>query len=409
MPREHILVVDDSTDAAEFVAEVCETMGCAVEIAGKWDVFLERYARFDPRVIVLDLILPDVDGVEILHYLGARGATASIVLVSGADPQTIDSARRLAESHNLHVTGVLQKPIDLRSLRQALRAALDRAGRPETTLGPRAVSNSGDPPGVMAAAEVRRAISEGEIVPYYQPKVRLHPDPSIDAVEILARWNHPEHGLLGPAAFVPIVEQDRELASEMTLTILNHALRDLASVPREPPLDLSINLPVACIDDHVLPERLAVACGLAGVERSRLTVEVTEHTRISAQFDAAEVLTRFRLKGFGLSMDDYGTGYSTLAQLVRLPFNELKVDQAFVADIGRHKQSELVIESTVAMAHRLGLEVCAEGVETLEALRFVRAAGCDTMQGFFVSRALPIDGLRAFLSRWHASDLGLEG
>jgi EAL domain-containing protein (putative c-di-GMP-specific phosphodiesterase class I) len=165
-------------------------------------------------------------------------------------------------------------------------------------------------------------------------------------------------------------------------------------------LRLSLNMPVASIDNRSLPDRLATMLRVSSCEPSRLTMEVTEHARISEHWGAAEVLTRFRLKGFGLSMDDFGTGYSTLAQLVRLPFNELKVDRRFVAEIGRHRQSELVIESTVAMAHRLGMEVCAEGIETPEALRFVHDAGCDSIQGFLVSEPLPADRVAGFLAGW---------
>jgi DNA-binding NtrC family response regulator len=123
--EERILVVDDSVDAAEFVAEVARAMGCQVQVAVEWSQFQTLYDLFDPAVIVLDLVMPGVDGVEILGLLGSRAATASIILFSGTDPQTIDSARRLAESQNLRIVGSLSKPADLAQLRALLRTALE--------------------------------------------------------------------------------------------------------------------------------------------------------------------------------------------------------------------------------------------------------------------------------------------
>ena len=134
---------------------------------------------------------------------------------------------------------------------------------------------------------------------------------------------------------------------------------------------------------------------------------MTENLDIGEDSDPTEVLTRLRLKGFGLSMDDFGTGYSTLVQLARLPFTELKIDREFVAEIGEHRESEIVIESSVAMAHSMGMTVCAEGVETGQALEFVRGAGCDSTQGFLISRPISSDKVSRFLRSWDPARLSL--
>ena len=381
-----LLVIDDDENAAALVVDVAEGIGSVVKSVHNWEDFREAYGSFEPTVIVLDLVMPDVDGVEILRFLADQQCRAKILLISGSDTRTIDSIKRLGQSLNLDTAGTIQKPIGVLRLEALLRKALG-LGHP------------------IDEAELSKAIQGGEIVPYFQPKIQL-PAGTICGLEALARWKHPDHGVITPDAFIPLAERG-QLIFDLTLSIVEGVLEELRQWTREGlEVPVSVNLSVRCLADLTLPD-LLIRCLGTDIDSSLLVFEVTENLDIGEDSDPTEVLTRLRLKGFGLSMDDFGTGYSTLVQLARLPFTELKIDREFVAEIGEHRESEIVIESSVAMAHSMGMTVCAEGVETGQALEFVRGAGCDSTQGFLISRPISSDKVIPFLRSWDPARLSL--
>jgi diguanylate cyclase (GGDEF)-like protein len=246
-------------------------------------------------------------------------------------------------------------------------------------------------------AELRRALSGDELLLHYQPKVAVG-DGRVTGVEALVRWEHPQRGLLGPGDFVPLAERTGAIA-DLTRWVLDAALAQCAAW-RASGIDLpvAINLAAANIVDVTLPDVVAEALERHGVPGDRLECEISEDTVMADPVRAMDVLGRLRQMGLRLSLDDFGTGHSSLAYLKRLPLDEVKIDRSFVLGMTEDENDAVIVRSTIDLARNLGLDVVAEGVENEEILRGLGALHCDVAQGFHLSRPLP----PAELERWLA-------
>jgi diguanylate cyclase (GGDEF)-like protein len=245
-------------------------------------------------------------------------------------------------------------------------------------------------------AELRRALAGDELVLHYQPKVAVETG-AVVGVEALVRWQHPERGLLGPSEFVPLAERTGTVA-ELTRWVLDAAL---AQVRRwsDAGIDLpvAINLAAANIVDATLPDAVAAALARHGVSGDRLECEISEDTVMADPVRAMDVLCRLRGMGLRLSLDDFGTGHSSLAYLKRLPLDEVKIDRSFVLGMTEDENDAVIVRSTIDLARNLGLDVVAEGVENADILRGLSELHCDVAQGFHLSRPLPAADLEAWL------------
>jgi EAL domain-containing protein (putative c-di-GMP-specific phosphodiesterase class I) len=231
-----------------------------------------------------------------------------------------------------------------------------------------------------------RALKDQRLHMVYQPKVSLH-DGHLTRVEALVRWDDPELGTVAPSRFVPLAEE-HGLIDELTQWGLRTILRQWLDWCDEG-LDtcLAFNISALSLEHLDFPDLVERMCRALEVPTDRLVLELTEGAT-QPLIKLMDTLTRFRIKGIGLAIDDFGTGYSSLMQLRQLPFTELKIDQAFVADAVRSRDCRLIIQSVAELAHGLGLIATAEGVETIEQLRLVRELGCDVVQGYFISPPL---------------------
>jgi diguanylate cyclase (GGDEF)-like protein len=249
-------------------------------------------------------------------------------------------------------------------------------------------------------AELRRAIEHDELVLHYQPKVAL-PAGDVIGLEALVRWQHPTRGLLAPGEFVPLAEHTGAIA-DLTRWVIDHAL----SQQRAWGLPIAVNLAAANVVDVTLPDAIAALLERHGVPGDRLECEISEHTVMADPVRAGEVLNRLRALGVRLSLDDFGTGHSSLSYLKRLPLDEVKIDRSFVAGMIQDENDAVIVRSTIDLARNLGLTVVAEGVETAEIMGELAGLRCDTAQGFHISRPVPADELSAWLQ---AESVSLRG
>jgi diguanylate cyclase (GGDEF)-like protein len=256
-------------------------------------------------------------------------------------------------------------------------------------------------------AELRRAITGDELVLHFQPKVALGSGDVIGA-EALVRWQHPTRGLLPPAEFVPLAERTGAVAG-LTRWVVDAALRQ-SRLWRDAGIDLpiAVNLAAANIVDVTLPDTIAGLLERHGVPGDRLECEISEHTVMADPVRATDVLARLRALGVRLSLDDFGTGHSSLAYLKQLPLDEVKIDRSFVSGMADDENDAVIVRSTIDLARNLGLAVVAEGVESAEIMRGLADLRCDTAQGFHVSRPLPAAELGAWL-RNQAVSVSLRG
>ena len=247
-------------------------------------------------------------------------------------------------------------------------------------------------------ARFEQALINNRLTMVYQPKVSIR-DGRLVRVEALVRWDDPELGAVSPSKFVPLAEK-HGLIDQLTHWGLRTTLRQWLAWC-EDGLDtcLAFNISALSLDHLDFPDLVERMCTALEVPTDRLVLELTEGAT-QPLVKLMDTLTRFRIKGIGLAIDDFGVGYSTLMQLRQLPFTELKIDRFFVDDAPESKDSELIVKSIIDLAHGLGLTVTAEGIETAEQMILLRDLGCDVAQGFFVARPLEPDKLQDWIVEW---------
>jgi diguanylate cyclase (GGDEF)-like protein len=286
---------------------------------------------------------------------------------------------------------------DLDTLLQRADLALSRAKSHHSRVEVYSTAHdSFDPARLTLLGQVRPALERDEFVLHYQPKIDLDTR-RISGVEALLRWRHPEHGLLAPLRFIPLVEQTA-LIGPVTLHVVDKALRQ-ASRWRELGLNvgMAVNLSARNLLDPELPAQIETLLREHGVPAEALTVEVTESATLADPDRAVRVLSALKASGVGVSIDDFGTGNASIEYLARLPVDEIKIDRSFVTDMCENSRAEAIVHSTIDLARHLDLNVVAEGIETTAVLDHLARLGCDTGQGYVISRPLPADEITARL------------
>ncbi|MDT4842557.1 putative signaling protein [compost metagenome] len=249
--------------------------------------------------------------------------------------------------------------------------------------------------------ELRNALQQSQgLLLHYQPIIDLHSG-ELSKLEALVRWQHPEHGLLAPDRFIGIAEANGFIA-ELDAWVLRRACEDLSLLSDSglSHLKIAVNCSALNLGREELVQEVHDALRCSGVSPQRLELEVTENALMGNINQAIGLLQKIRELGVSLSIDDFGTGYSSLAYLRRLPLDTLKIDRSFIQDIPDSHQDMEIIQAIIGMAHTLHLKVVAEGVETPQQLDFLREHGCDFVQGYLLSRPLPLLQLRDYLQRY---------
>lgn len=391
LPR--VVVIDDEPGIRNLLTMFAEEIGFDAAAADSYAAFQELI-EIQTDAVVVDLRMPDVDGLEVIRFLASRQTTAALILTSGYDARVLRSAERLAKARGLRVAGTLSKPFSIDTVQELLEKAASLSG-----------AAAGAAQHEITSGDLRKAIQEEELVLHYQPKVDLSTH-TLVGVEALARWNHPALGMISPAVFIPLAEESG-LIDPLTDWVLREALEQ-ARQWREVGMDIrmSVNCSMHTLQDLGFAGRVEKMAREAGLPLEKLVLEVTETALAGDATAPLEVLTRLALKGAALSIDDYGTGYATLDQLDRIPFSELKIDHTFIRRAGEDEQTRIIVESSLEMAHRLGLSVVAEGVETCELWDWVEGMGCDIAQGYYIARPMPGADIASWSEDWKSRKPG---
>ncbi|MBL1377370.1 EAL domain-containing protein [Zobellella iuensis] len=401
MSKTRLLILDDDPMTGQTLAHIAEFAGAEVRFTTSPDEFFRLLEEWQPDTIALDLVMPQMDGVQVMSVLADRGCTARLIISSGVGSRVLDAAGRSAAGHGLNIAGVLPKPFTPAEFR-ALLADEPPAGKAAADTKAAALR----PPSLE---DIRQALQRGDIHVVYQPKVACRSS-ELTGFEVLARWQHPELGAIAPETFIALAESggliDTLTEQVLALTLdwfarLHRVDGPLAAVltPVSPlkQLTLSINVSARSLGNLALFERLERRCEALGLAPERLIFELTETSAMEDPVASLDILTRLRMKGFQLSLDDFGTGFSSMLQLVRLPFSELKVDKSFVMTAGQSQESRAVIKSVIDLGHSLGLQVTAEGIEDQDTLGYLREQGCDLAQGYLIARPMAEAELLAWI------------
>jgi EAL domain-containing protein (putative c-di-GMP-specific phosphodiesterase class I)/CheY-like chemotaxis protein len=339
-------------------------------------------------LIVSDLQMPGMDGVELLRAIAERGLVSSVIVASSLDLSVIRSVETMARSYGVTVIGAIEKPLTQDKLQPLILRHLGRRAA-----APRA------PPAQVPEGEIRAGLDAGQFLPFFQPKVDMRTR-ALAGAEALIRWRHPERGLVPPGAFIGVMEASG-LIEHATEAMLDASIAQCRRW-RDGGLDVpvSINISAGSLADTGLADRIAAFAGRHGVEHKAIVIEVTESAAMTDVARSLDTLARLRIKGFGLSIDDYGTGFSSMQQLGRIPFTEMKIDQTFVMNAPDQPNLEAMLDTSLALARRLKLRSVAEGVETDREWNLLARLGCDVAQGYLIAKPMPGEALASWHEQW---------
>jgi len=383
-----LLILDDEAAMGLTIANIARSAGFEAHALTDPDAFFAAVTEWVPSHIALDLVMPHVDGIEVLRRLADVACRANIILTSGVGSRVLEAAKQSALEHGLSIAGVVSKPFTPTKFRSLLNSAALRQTRPIHLPNAR-------PEVAITALHLETAVQEHQLSLAYQPKVHCR-DGSIAGFEALARWHHPELGFIPPDRFI-LAAEALGLIDHLTDYLFERAFAWFSQFDRNLGYKLSLNVSRRSLGDIGFADRVASQCQLHDLAPGCVILEITETAALADPTTSLDLLTRLRFKGFRLSIDDFGIGYSSIAQLVRLPFSELKIDKSFVMNAATSSESRTLIRAMVGLAHNLELEVTAEGVEDETALDLLREARCDLAQGYHIARPMAAKALAEWL------------
>ncbi len=391
--KPHLLIVDDEPDIGEFIRNIAVLAGFDAEFIDEASQFEACYHP-DTRVVVLDLFMPERDGIELLRVMAELNAKTAIILISGYDKSVLNSARKLAKEQGLFVAGTLAKPFRYDEIELLLNnlALLPLENQSQT-----GQTRSG----AISEQALKNALETDQLVVHFQPQVEFG-NGKLAGVEALVRWQHPDHGLLMPGRFIPLAEQSG-LIDRLTDVVIEKSLQQLGEwLQQGLRINVAINMPPVSLKNLHFPEYISERINACGLAAEQVTLEVTETTLMQELARSLDILTRIRMKGMSLSIDDFGTGYSSLVQLYRIPFTELKIDLSFVKHAVSDPEALAIVKMTTMLGHELGMSIVAEGVEDQSTWHLLKQLGCDIAQGYYIAKPMPGEKILAWAKTIHA-------
>jgi EAL domain-containing protein (putative c-di-GMP-specific phosphodiesterase class I)/FixJ family two-component response regulator len=387
----NILVLDDESFMLKLLGRILLNLGFTSVIfcdSGRSALEQITDANVRPNLILLDLNMPEMDGIEFVRHLVDRHYSGSLILISGEDERMLQTAEKLVRAHKIPILGYLHKPVKP----DALSAMLEKWTPPPTKA-------TGVAKKIYGSDELRAALDNGELINYYQPKVAVGTGELI-GVETLARWQHPVDGLIFPDQFINVAEASG-LIDKLTQVVFTGAMMQAkAWEEAHLPLRIAVNVSMDNLASLDFLNFVAEITTKLGVAPHNVVLEVTETRLMQDTRAPLEILTRLRLKRFRLSIDDFGTGHSSLAQLRDIPFDELKIDQGFVHGAWKDETLRAMYDASLSLARQLDMEVVAEGVEDRNDWDLLRLTGCDLAQGTFMSRPMLAADLPGWIEKW---------
>ncbi|WP_264408227.1 EAL domain-containing response regulator [Vibrio owensii] len=330
-------------------------------------------------IIFCDLQMPNKDGIDMMEMLNQIGYRGKVVLVSAMELTIVTAVRAMCETFSFEVLGKLLKPYDESQVVEMLRRS-----------GLEPVKNSHFQQDICVQdQEFLFALAEGKVKNYYQPLADANSG-EIIGYEALARWFHPIYGVLAPHNFLSIVERCH-LSAELFDAVFSNALYDMKN--RGLKQHVSLNVDHDNLEDTEFANQFIARCQEHGISPDRFTIEITERDTFQTSPALYKNLLKFRMNGVTISIDDFGTGSSSLEKLAQLPFNELKIDRSFVQGLVHDPKKKNIVLAICALAKSLNISVVAEGVEDEVTLEAMRQYTVDVCQGYYIDKPMPLEAI----------------
>lgn len=388
-----VMVAEDEDFQRSHLVRVLKSLGIKAiieAIDGESALELIQQAGQSLDVLISDLNMPGMDGMELLRHLSQSKIKIGIILASALDPALISSIEMMASAYGIQILGAIEKPVTKLQIELLLKKYLSSHPTAQSVAKPKINSSR---------HEYLDGLKNNEFILFFQPKIEIATGLILGA-EALVRWQHSQQGLLLPDQFIPFMEQ-ANLMDDLTWVVLKKSASYCRMWLKEGySIIPSVNLSVSTLSDPTIAERIRQSVLEEGIEPSNMMLEVTESATTSNIGSVLENLSRLRMKGFGLSIDDFGTGYSSMQQLTRIPYTELKIDKSFVTRAALKESTRAILESSLEMARKLKIKSVAEGVETQEDWNYLRELGCTLAQGYFISPPIPGDKFLDWCKEW---------
>ncbi len=381
-----ILIIDDDTEITDQLSDVVVRSGHQATVEND-SRQVESLLSTSFDLIFLDLRMPFLDGIQVMRVLSQKKVSAALVLMSGFDKSVLNTAHELAEAHELNTLSHLSKPFRLNTIKSLIteveQAKIKQISKPIAQRN-------------MSSDEIRKAFDEDRIEVHYQPQMDVKMN-RVVGLEALCRIRDRQKNLIYPDQFIDEVER-LGLIHELTLAVAIIAAQDYAELTAQyHGMTLSINISTRDLDDLFFPDVLETVFAEHKINPNLVIIEVTENVLLQNLSVSLDVLARIRLKGFKISIDDFGKGSATLDNLKYFPATELKIHREFIQSIGEKDKSHVLVKHTMELAHQLGLDVVAQGVESKDVADWLVGHGCDLIQGYWFSKPLPKPALLEFL------------
>ncbi len=387
----HFLIAEDEEFQCQWLHTMLTELGARhiVEV-GNGQAALDLLQEKDRHIDIsfIDLNMPGMDGIELVRNLAKGNYQTSVVLTTGFGSALLLSVETMAKAYDINLLGTFEKP----ATPEVLQELIGRYQPPESR---RAKKTSP----VFTVQEIRDGIRAEQFEPFFQPKVELATG-KVKGMEAFVRWHHPQHGMVMPAAFIPVLEANGHM-EDLTWLVIERAIaacriwHDQGMM-----LSVSVNLSATSLAEPGLAGKILAHIKQHGIAPSYLTIEITELMAMTDVPVCLENLARLRMKGFGLSIDDYGTAHSNVQQLLRIPFLDLKIDRSFVAGASQNKQMHIALSSCLDLARKLHRNSVAVGVETREDWDLLRNLGCTYAQGYYIAKPMQRDAVPKWMAEW---------
>jgi EAL domain-containing protein (putative c-di-GMP-specific phosphodiesterase class I)/CheY-like chemotaxis protein len=376
------LVVEDHGFQRWFMGNLLQSLGAKYILsAADGQAALDIFRNYDQPIdiIVSDLDMPGMDGMAFIRHLGEIGTAVSLIVASSMDRAVVATVETMAKAYGVELLGTIDKPATAKKLRAVIDLYRAAGGEPKRP----AITRTN----MFTLEEILEGLKREEFEPFFQPKMDMRSSEARSA-EAIARWRHPREGIVGPQAFVRLLEENGEIGRLTAIMLRKSVASCRFWQDAGHDVSLSINLSLDSLADVDLADRMMQVVYSQGLEPRHVIFEVTESAMAADLGRALENLSRLRMKGFGLSIDDYGTGYSSMQQLTQIPFTELKIDQSFVKNAATKPSSRAMLESSLEMARKLDIVAVAEGVESQVEWDLLRELGCQQAQGYYIARPM---------------------
>lgn len=340
------------------------------------------------NVAIIDLALPGMDGLELIRTLAGMNCRARLIVIGAQPNNLMFSVETMAQAYGFDLLGAISKPVTAVRLASLLENYAPPARPHDKAKGPS-----------FTFSEVGIGLQARQFEPFFQPKIELETG-QVKGLEAFARWRHPEHGVLGPASFIDALEQNNRIDFLDWSMIEKSVERCREFHDQGIPISISINLAAETLAHPAFMQQIAACVGRHRIMPDYITFEMPESSVLTTDPSFVERLVRLRIAGYGLAIDDYGTGRSNLQLLARIPFSELKIDRSFVDGASKKRALGTVLSSCLGLARSLDRMSVAVGVETKQDWDFLQGLGCTYAQGYHIASPMAAEAFPGWLEDW---------